>query len=159
MMSDVRKLIDVLHGEMEMYKDLLELSYKKTDIIIAGKVKELDEITKVESSLLTKLMEMEDKREALLSGFESESRITATELCRILPQDEVKTLEDLQNKFSEILKDLEYRNKLNASLIEQSLEYINYSIGIISNALEQDDGIYGDKGSKKHYSSLIDKKV
>lgn len=158
-MSDARKLMDVLYGEMELYGDLLELAYKKTDIIVAGKVKELDEITKVESGILMKLMELEEKREAVLSGFESEKKMTITELCKILPHDEAKALEDLQSKFNEMLKELESRNKLNTSLIEQSLEYINYSIELISSALERDDGIYGDKGGIKRYTSLIDKKV
>lgn len=158
-MSDVQKLMDILYGEMELYEILLELAYKKTDIIVLGKVKELDEITKVESSLLIKLMELEEKREAALSGFENQDKITITELCKILPHNKAEVLKDLQSKFNEILKKLDNRNKLNASLIEQSLEYINYSIGLISSTLERDDGIYGDKGNIKRYTSLIDRKV
>ncbi|SNX53130.1 flagellar protein FlgN [Thermoanaerobacterium sp. RBIITD] len=158
-MQNINDLIDVLNGEMLLYKDLLEISVKKTDIIVQGKIAELDNITKVEGNIFMKLAKLEEEREEILKKYDEGEKITVTKLCKLLPNDEGENLKNVSKNLSEILKKLQEQNSLNKSLLQQSLEYINYSIGVISSNLEQDNGIYGDKGGIKHYNSLIDKKA
>ncbi|MEQ6358100.1 FlgN protein [Thermoanaerobacter thermohydrosulfuricus] len=158
-MANSQKLVDVLRGETEIYKVLLDLAIKKTDIIIAGKVKELDEIVQIEKQLIKKLMELEEQREDILEKIDIEGKMTITDLIESISSEEAENLKDIKYNLTNILKELEERNKLNAALIEQALEYINYSIQIISSALESDDGVYGNSGNIKRYTSLIDKKA
>ncbi|MGB9679524.1 MAG: flagellar protein FlgN [Thermoanaerobacteraceae bacterium] len=157
-MSYTQAFFDVIKGEIEIYQDLLDLSYKKTDVIIAGEVKELDKITKVEGQLLNKILELEEKREFLLSEFGGSS-LKDAKILDTFTENEKLSLQKLQSLFFDVLKKLQERNDLNTSLIKQSLEYINYSISLISDVLQEDNGIYGDKGGKKKYTNLIDKKV
>jgi len=157
-MSYTQAFFDVIKGEIEIYQDLLNLSYKKTDVIIAGEVKELDKITKVEGQLLNKILELEEKREFLLSEFGASS-LKDTKILDTFTENEKLSLQKLQSLFFDVLKNLQERNDLNTSLIKQSLEYINYSISLISDVLQEDNGIYGDKGGQKKYTNLIDKKV
>ncbi|ADL69673.1 FlgN family protein [Thermoanaerobacterium thermosaccharolyticum DSM 571] len=158
-MPDINDLFDVLDGEMLLYKDLLDISTKKTDVIIHGKIQELDNMTKVEGSIICRLSKLEEEREKILSGYDDTGEITISELCKMLPEDDSKKLKKIQKEFESLLKALNDRNELNKSLLQQSIEYVNYSIGLISSNLVQDNGIYGDNGSIKQYSSIIDRKA
>jgi len=158
-MPDINDLIDVLNGEMLLYKDLLDISSKKTDVIIHGKIQELDNMTKVEGNIICRLSKLEEEREKILSGYDDTGEITISELCKMLPEDDAKKLKKIQKEFESLLKALNDRNELNKSLLQQSIEYVNYSIGLISSNLVQDNGIYGDNGSIKQYSSIIDRKA
>lgn len=158
-MPNINDLFDVLDGEMLLYKDLLDISTKKTDVIIQGKIQELDNMTKVEGNIICKLSMLEEEREKILSGYDDTGEITISELCKMLPEDDAKKLKKIQKEFESILKALNDRNALNKSLLQQSIEFVNYSIGIISNNLVEDNGIYGDNGSVKHVSSIIDRKA
>ncbi|MDK2807216.1 MAG: hypothetical protein PWQ94_2380 [Thermoanaerobacterium sp.] len=158
-MPNINDLFDVLDGEMLLYKDLLDISTKKTDVIIHGKIQELDNMTKVEGNIICKLSMLEEEREKILSGYDDTGEITISELCKMLPEDDAKKLKKIQKEFESLLKALNDRNELNKSLLQQSIEYVNYSIGLISSNLVQDNGIYGDNGSIKQYSSIIDRKA
>ncbi|TCW42212.1 FlgN protein [Thermohydrogenium kirishiense] len=156
---NIDELIDVLNGEMLLYKDLLDISTKKTDVIIHGKIQELDNMTKIEGNIICKLSMLEEEREKILSGYDDTGEITISELCKMLPEDDAKKLKKIQKEFESLLKALNDRNELNKSLLQQSIEFVNYSLSIISNNLVEDNGIYGDNGSVKHVSSIIDRKA
>ncbi|WHE06704.1 flagellar protein FlgN [Thermoanaerobacterium thermosaccharolyticum] len=158
-MPNINDLFDVLDGEMLLYKDLLDISTKKTDVIIHGKIQELDNMTKVEGNIICKLSMLEEEREKILSGYDDTGEITISELCKMLPEDDAKKLKKIQKEFESLLKALNDRNDLNKSLLQQSIEFVNYSLSIISNNLIEDNGIYGDNGSVKHVSSIIDRKA
>ncbi|QSZ28328.1 flagellar protein FlgN [Aceticella autotrophica] len=158
-MQNIKSLVEILNGELLLYKDLLDIAVKKTDIIVQGKINELDKITKIEGNIILKLANLEDKRESSLRNFSKEKEITITELCKILPA-ESEEMKKLQKNLKDVLNKLEQRNSLNKSLINQSLEYINSMIDFISSSLEQDNGMYEATGTFRMVpSSLIDKKV
>ncbi|ADH60315.1 FlgN family protein [Thermoanaerobacter mathranii subsp. mathranii str. A3] len=158
-MANSQKLIEVLRGETEIYKVLLDLAIKKTDVIIAGKIKELDKIVQMEKQLVKKLMELEGQREDILEKIDLEGEVTINDLIETVFPEEAENLKAIKYNLADILKKLNERNKLNAALLEQALEYVNYTIQTISQALENNDGIYGNNGNVKKYTSLIDKKA
>ncbi|MDI3310648.1 MAG: flagellar protein FlgN [Thermoanaerobacterium sp.] len=151
---NIDELIDVLNGEMLLYKDLYDIATKKTDVIVQGEIQELDNMTKVEGSIIGKLMILEDEREKFLND-NFDSQMTISRLCSILPEDDAKKLKMVQEEFNDLLKALSSRNDLNKSLLKQSIEFVNYSIGVISNNLVQDNGIYGE-GIAKQVNRIID---
>lgn len=158
-MNASQRLLGLLKEEMAIYEILLELATKKTDIIIHGKIKELDETVQMERNFIKKLVELEEKRESTLKEMGKEEGVTISEVIKSLPLEEAAQFNNVKERLSAVLKELEQRNDLNMALIEQALEYVNYSIKAISEALEEDKGIYGEKGSSKGYTSLIDKKA
>lgn len=158
-MNASERLLGLLKEEMAIYEILLELATKKTDIIIHGKIKELDETVQMERNFIKKLVELEEKRENTLKEMGKGEGVTISEVIKSLPLEEAMEFNNVKERLSAVLKELEQRNDLNMALIEQALEYVNYSIKAISEALEEDKGIYGEKGSSKGYTSLIDKKA
>ncbi|AAM23773.1 hypothetical protein M2349_001873 [Caldanaerobacter subterraneus subsp. tengcongensis MB4] len=158
-MNASERLLGLLKEEMAIYEILLELATKKTDIIIHGKIKELDETVQMERNFIKKLVELEEKRENTLKEMGKGEGVTISEVIKTLPLEEAMEFNNVKERLSAVLKELGERNDLNMALIEQALEYVNYSIKAISEALEEDKGIYGEKGSSKGYTSLIDKKA
>ncbi|KKC30424.1 flagellar protein FlgN [Caldanaerobacter subterraneus] len=158
-MNASQRLLGLLKEEMAIYEILLELATKKTDIIIHGKIKELDETVQMERNFIKKLVELEEKRENTLKEMGKGEGVTISEVIKSLPLEEAMEFNNVKERLSAVLKELGERNDLNMALIEQALEYVNYSIKTISEALEEDKGIYGERGTSKGYTSLIDKKA
>lgn len=158
-MNASQRLLGLLKEEMAIYEILLELATKKTDIIIHGKIKELDETVQMERNFIKKLVELEEKRESTLKEMGKGEGVTISEVIKSLPLEEAMEFNNVKERLSAVLKELGERNDLNMALIEQALEYVNYSIKTISEALEEDKGIYGERGTSKGYTSLIDKKA
>ncbi|HHV74871.1 flagellar biosynthesis protein FlgN [Thermoanaerobacterium sp. PSU-2] len=155
---NIDELISILNGEMLLYKDLYDIAAKKTDVIVRGEIHELDNMTKVEGSIIGKLMDLEDEREKFLND-NFDSQMTISQLCGILPEDDAEKLKTVQEEFNDLLRALSNRNELNKSLLKQSIEFVNYSIGVISNNLLEDNGIYGEGGVSKKINRIIDKKA
>ena len=165
--KEVNAVIDILKKEHGYYADMLELSKSKKKIIVEGKVAELDKIVKLEQDMILNIGQLERKREeevAKLSGrlnLKSE-QVTITELAKVLQPELKKRLEDIQNKLQETFSELKSINDVNGQLIEQSLEYIDYSINIVTGAGMETGSLYGDIGknkSKQNKKNIFDTKV
>ena len=59
----INAVIDILKEEHGYYKDLVELSKSKKNIIIEGKVAELDKMVKLEQNMIFNIGQLEKKRE------------------------------------------------------------------------------------------------
>jgi flagellar biosynthesis/type III secretory pathway chaperone len=146
----VKKLIELLDKEAAIYEGLLRLSREKTDIIVQGKVTELEGITKVEQSMILQLAKLEENREKLVEMLSEElginaDDITVTELEKALPKDQSKELAECREKMTGIFRDIKNSNDLNTKLIKSSLDYIDFSVNILSNAGSSGD-LYGKSG-------------
>jgi FlgN protein. len=124
-MPNINDLFDVLDGEMLLYKDLLDISTKKTDVIIQGKIQELDNMTKVEGNIICKLSMLEEEREKILSGYDDTGEITISELCKMLPEDDAKKLKKFRKSLKAYLKllmiEMHLINRFYSSLLNLSI--------------------------------------
>ncbi|HHV99313.1 MAG TPA: flagellar protein FlgN [Clostridiaceae bacterium] len=149
-MQEVDSLVEVLKQQSDIYDYLLAKSKEKTDIIVNGKVDELDKITKLEKTLLSDIAKLERERETLVNKIAGEIGIspeqaTMSELIRRLDKNETGKLEVLRKRVSEVLKELKRINELNSILIKNSLEYAEFSLNILSAARVTDNN-YGNSG-------------
>jgi len=137
--SIVNELIGVLNGECEIYKEILSLAYKKKEIIIKGRVTELENLVKLEQSLLVKVGKLDRQREDLtrklteLLGID-ESEATITNICSKLDKNEADQLLAIKETFQDVLQELRDVNELNSRLVKNSLDYINFSINLLGAA-------------------------
>ncbi|WP_010681198.1 flagellar protein FlgN [Acetivibrio cellulolyticus] len=146
----INELMDILDYEAGIYEDLLKISQNKTDVIIKGKVNELDNITKLEQSLILNMGKLEASREKLVNDLSAEvnvnpSKITITELLKHLDANQARRLESYKTNLLNTIKEIKENNELNSKLIKNSIEYINFSINIISSAPAADNN-YGNTG-------------
>lgn len=154
------KLLEVLNKESAIYEGILKLSKEKTDAIVAGKISELENITRLEQSIILKLGKLEGERESIVENLASglnmkATDITLTNLINMLPEGEAKKLKNYQEGFAEILEKLREANMLNSKLIRNSLEYIDFSINILAGAGVE--GNYGNSGNSGGSDGVLKK--
>lgn len=160
----ISKLTDVLQKECEIYQDLLKIAGNKTDILIQGKVDELRTMTEVEQTLVMKVGKLEITRGELTEqiatqmGVEDKD-ITISEIIKHISGDAKKELKACTQEIVKVIKQLNDISQSNQQLINQSLDYINLSINLISNTHE--GNTYSDKGqsTKGEKKNFLDIKL
>lgn len=164
-MEKVKDLLDILTQEAVIYEELREISAKKKDIIIKNKIQELDSLVKLEQSMILQIARLEDHREGITESLatqmgKSPEAVTVSELTAYLAGEQGEKLEACRRHILDVLEDLKSNNELNAKLINDSLEYIDFSINIFAGAAEQNNN-YSSSGqvnaSKKR--NLFDVKL
>jgi len=165
--KEVNAVIDILEKEYDCYRDMLELSKSKKKIIVESKVAELDKIVKLEQDMIVNIGQLERKREEETAKLcrslnLNSARVTISEMASMLLPEQKKRLEDIQDRLGKILAELKAVNDVNGQLIEQSLEYIDYSINLITGAGMETGSLYEDMDrskSKQSKKNIIDTKV
>ncbi|SHM38633.1 FlgN protein [Caldanaerovirga acetigignens] len=153
------ELIGNLKKQAKLYGELLLLSEKKTDVLIRGDVKALEEITRVEQEMVLKLGEMEGERVKITETLCGEN-VTAEKLKDVLPVDKKSELEGIVVKMKDTLLKLQRRNEINEKLIRRALEYINFSIELMTSAVKKPAGYdAGGRTSEDETLNIIDKKA
>lgn len=152
--KEVNAVIDILKKEYDYYADILELSKSKKKIIVEGKVAELDKIVKLEQNMIFNIGQLEREREEevgkLCKALDMDStQVTISDLAKVLQPKLKKALGDIQDKLQDIFKQLKTVNDINGQLIEQSIEYIDYSINIFTGAGMETGSLYEDLGKNK----------
>lgn len=191
----ISKLISVLEKEEYVYSQFLKLAEKKTDIIVNGKVRELEDITKMEQTFSTTMQKLETEREQIIGEMASSLNIQPSELTitwiiensnRFIekagnqftgkienkPEDKpeelqqkelfknVNNLKSIRNKIIGLVEHLKKVNDMNSNLIKNSLEYIDFSINLMTSVTNA-GGKYGNDGKegKIERKSLFDVKL
>lgn len=151
MASLIEELITVLEEENEEYLKLVELSEKKTPIIIKGDLEKLREITAIEQEHVDVLTNLEKKRSIVVKDMalvlnKKEEELTVKALVDMLEgQDrEQKRLSEIHDKLKRTLNNISQINDMNKNLISTSLEMVEFNINLIK-GLYQDPamGNYG----------------
>jgi hypothetical protein len=149
----IADLIDVLLQESKIYDEILKISKNKTNIIVEGKVIELEKIVKLEQSLVLQMAKMEDQRENLVGkisaiiGMKPEE-ITIKSLVNYVDKEQGVILKEQQEKIVETVTLLSGSNDLNSKLIKSSLDYISFSLNLFANAGNADNN-YSGTGEKR----------
>lgn len=160
----LNRLVELLEHEYEIFQNLLELSQKKTDIIVEGKVSELDKLVKLEQSIVLQISKLEAEREEIVKKIAQEFKIEdanlkISELKKYVNEENMKILEEYQNKMMEVIDKLNHVNQLNSKLVKNALEYIEFSFNLLSNVNSSHN--YTDKGdiSGNTRKNLLDIKL
>jgi hypothetical protein len=164
----VRKLIDILKGEADVYRNILDMGRKKTDVIVEGRIQELEAILKVEQKLIGKIAIIENNREETAENLAAELGLNTknngiNEILTHLDVKQANELEKNRENMINIFDEIKKINELNARLIKNSLDYIDFSINLLADAgLNNDSGNYnssGETGNSISKRNFIDAKL
>lgn len=147
------ELTDVLCKETEIYNEILKISHDKTGIIVEGRVSDLENLTRKEQALIFRIADLEDKREKIVSKISGQSGQSAKEtpsmsistISSMLPQGKAQKLNDVFISLSKTLKEIKEANNLNSKLIKNSLDYIDFSINLLTGT-EASGSLYSNSG-------------
>lgn len=150
MNEEVTTLMTLLEREYAIYQKLYEISAKKTDVIVAGKVAALDEIVKVEEQLVLGVGKFEREREAIVEKLAQTlqkpgQNFTLSVLIEALDDTQAKQLTTVQQQISDVLHELTEKNNLNMQLLQHSMDYVQFSLNLLSGQ-DETAGVYGKSG-------------
>lgn len=138
MASLIEELITVLKQEEAIYRELLPVVEQKTQIIIRNDLTALQKITEQEQLAIEKVTSLEHKRDEVIVNMgvvlsRDPRTLTLKKLIGLLDRQpkEQKELTLLHDSLTAILKNLSNANLRNQSLIEQSLEMIEFNMNLI----------------------------
>jgi flagellar biosynthesis/type III secretory pathway chaperone len=143
--SAFRELIETLGSMLELYKALNSIAIRKKDQIIHNNIQELTASQLQESKLLKLLAECEpNARSAMIKvqrdlGVRPKLKITLTEIGKMIynPSDR-QELTRYREELDQVLTDLRSRNGLNQQLLQQAMEYNEFSLDVMFGAPDEE---------------------
>lgn len=138
MASLMENLIEVLQQECVEYNGLLELSGRKTPIIVAGDLDNLQKITDEEQEWVGRIANLEKKRVEVTADIANvlNKDVTTMKLRDLVEILSARPAEQKQlSDACEGLKDVVYRvravNEQNQELIQHSLELVEFDMNLL----------------------------
>ncbi|MFS8189046.1 flagellar protein FlgN [Rossellomorea marisflavi] len=126
--------LDRLH---KLHISLLDLSKRKTNIIKASEMDQLDGLLKDEQRHLAAIQTVENDRQIHSEQYtESNGRSfdeppTLLQCMETAPQEEKEELSDWHGKLTAVITELKEQNELNQKLVYQSLQFVNMSLSAL----------------------------
>lgn len=137
----MENLIEVLQQEYTEYNGLLELSRRKTPIIVAGDLENLQKITDEEQEWVGRITHLEKKRTEVTADIANVlNKDVKTMKLRDLVQmlaarpAEQKQLADACDGLQNVVHQVQSVNEQNRELIQHSLELIEFDMNLLQSA-------------------------
>jgi flagellar biosynthesis/type III secretory pathway chaperone len=133
----VQVIVEILQKQSEVYERLLELADEKTPVLVRNDVQQLNAIMLQERKLVKRAEELEVSRmthtNIFFANMRSHYRLgKLTDLIKAVSNaDEKVALNQYHRRLTELLDELKRKNDLNQQLIEQSLEFLDFSIQLL----------------------------
>ena len=138
MASLMENLIIILEEEGKAYEELLELSMRKTPIIIGGDLEGLQKITDEEQVIVARVNRLDAKREEVTKDIanvlnKDVKKLKLVDIINLLSQRPVeqKQLASAHDKLKEIVGQMTRVNEQNRELIKSSLEMVEFDLNLI----------------------------
>ena len=157
---------DLLEQECRICEKLLEMSRSKTELIVNGSIKELDKTINTEQRNVRLLEKLESKRGSMMLAIAQQNGIdiqdvTLSYLISIAEGALKDRLEKIYDSLGQNTVEQKYLNELNSKLINNNLEFINFSLNAISGAGPAGNTYdkVGQSPEKHLDTNLFDKKI
>ena len=157
MASLIDELIGVLEEECEVYQQLIPIADEKTQVIVKNDLNSLQEITTKEQTAISRINSLERKRDQIMVNIRTvinrkAGDFTLNTLIGLLDKQpkEQKALSIIHDNLKGTVHRLVEINNRNKSLIQQSLEMIEFNMNFIqSTRMSQGNNTY-TKGASQY---------
>ena len=134
----MENLIEVLGEESLEYESLLDLSMKKTPVIVTGNLEELAKITEEEQTVVGRINRLDHKRQELYADIanvinKDVKTLMLTDLISMLEPRPVEQqqLAKVYDRLKGAVREVERVNGQNRTLIQNALEMVEFEMNII----------------------------
>lgn len=141
MASLMENLIEVLQKECSEYETLLELSQKKTPIIVSGNLKNLQQITDEEQVVVSRIQNLEKKRAEVTADIANVlnrdvKNLKLSNLIDMLAARPVeqKLLAESHDRLQLAVRGLKRVNEQNGELLSDALEMVEFEMNMLQAA-------------------------
>ena len=131
------QLVEILTEQTDRYEELLGLALEKRDVIIANDIESLQKINHLENLVVSQNQKLEKKRMALVADMalvldEKEANLTMDRMIELMKgKEEEQPLTKARDRIKSVLQELREVNDQNGQLIQNALEYIEFSTNLI----------------------------
>ena len=135
------RLIEILQSQLSLFSELLELSRQKKAYLVKNDIEGIRRLTACENSLIGKLQRLERERVSMVSDLAkrlnvSITGLTLTKLAESAREPQVKKqLGCLRVQLRSQMDELKSVNEQNKTLINHSLEYIDFTMNLLRNTV------------------------
>lgn len=138
MASIIEELASILEEEQRIYEELLPIVTEKTKVIINNNLESLQKITEQEQMVVNKVTVLEKKRSEVIVNIaivmnRNPDELTLAEIVKMLENqpEEQRRLSRIHERLKRTIQRLVNINYQNKSLMEQSLEMIEFNMNLI----------------------------
>lgn len=162
MIQNVNGVIEILEKEQSILKEILELFCSKTKFIVENNISALIEQSTFEKQKADEIKRLEEARQRLIAELlkgknkEVSSLDDLIELCDGVQQ---KRLIELKSSIGKLVEEIKRVNHLNLSLIQSSLEYIDFMTNLVSSYFTDDTTYQKDGQSSFTKKNMFDIKL
>jgi len=153
--SLIEELITTLEEEETIYETLIPINVKKTKIIISNDLEALQKITDQEQTMILKINALEHKRQEVIVNIgtvisRNPSTLDLKTMVKLLEKqpEEQKRLSQIHDNLRRTIERLMELNHQNQSLIEQSLELIEFNMNFIQSTRMSPGNNYNKNASE-----------
>lgn len=145
----IEHISSTLERLTQVHQSLLQLSTTKTDLLKAGKIEEVQAILKTEQKHIQAIDRLEKQRLkavdewAVTYELSDDEKTITTLLEKVEHDNERQQLENLSTELAKVLVELKAQERLNQELTQQSLQFVQMNLDLISPTIEQVN--YGNK--------------
>ena len=136
--SLMQNLIEVLNMEHSEYIILLELSKKKTPIIVKGDLDKLTQITDEEQIVVNRINHLEEQRTTVMDDIANviNKDVETLKLDNVIKMlkgqpTEQKMLSEIHDKLHDTISNLNKVNENNRELIQTAMEMVDFEMGMV----------------------------
>lgn len=161
-MESLKKLKQILRKMVDVHQRLLDLGREKRVILVEGKISLLQNVVNQESLLVDQIQKLEEERKHLIECYLQEAGVspgssTMDSIMQSLKdQLERSILLSIVEQLRALVKEINFINDSNQQLVQMSLSYIQYAIGI---HIQRKPSIGYGSCSTRGYFNLLDAKV
>lgn len=164
-MVTMQSVIDVIEALTAEHERLLNISIEKTDLIKAGKIDAIQKILMQERKQTQVISQLETKRLQAVDSLFDEMKINETDrtvsvlLIHMEGNQAKKNMEAAVAQLIDIIVQIRDVEQLNKELLQQSMTFVQLSLGMFQPNIEQMN--YGQKqtSSKTRGTSVFDSKA
>lgn len=152
----MNRLIELLEESAELYKNFLELEYKKYDTVVKNDIEALDDIVAKEQVYYLKIRGLEQKREKLLDSMGYKGK-TLKEIADACGETDKNILNQEHDELNKIIAEVKKISSLCRTLIEVRMRRIDKAM----EQLGEKDNVYSNNQSSpgKAKSLILSKKI
>ena len=159
----VSNIISTLEKLEKMHKSLLELANKKTQLIKANDMEQIDGILKMEQAHVAAIETLEQQRQVMVTDYLQAKGIaftgtpTVAQVIDAAGGPEKELLQEVRERLMALIADLKMQNDLNQKLVYQSLQFVNLTLDMLRPQPQQASA-FNYSGAEVRGASTVGKK-
>ncbi|MDR1913923.1 MAG: flagellar protein FlgN [Clostridiales bacterium] len=146
---------DILKEQAKCYEELITLAKQKKGLILRENIDGLRKITVKENTLVSRIQKLEKERLLKVAELQKQIKHNLTgrslaDILEFLPDSEQKReLSWLRKTIRHSMDELKLLNEQNKTLLDKSLEYVNFSMNVLRSAVIGPEFVQPERAGKQ----------